>query len=216
MTKPTIYYFTYATHSYGFYETLINNSYDVKIENLGYNIKWNNYIDKIKGILNAIKTRKLKKNDIIVYLDGWDTIVNTAPNDILKHFKKYKCDILASKSPVIMWKKISQRIFSTDSDEIASAGMFMGYVLQIEELCKFIIKLGGNDDQRNLNIARERFNIKIDKNCTIFENRTWKNIKNHNVYFVSYPCCLYTNVPFGMRLNRWRRCITDYLPLLFF
>lgn len=80
----------------------------------------------------------------------------------------------------------------------------------------FKIKITTNDDQRNLNIARKRFNIKIDKNCTIFENRTWKKIKNHNVYFVSYPGCVSKEVSLKMKFNQWKRGIINYIPKIIF
>ena len=46
---------TYATHSEGLFDELINNKYNIPIIVLGYGTKWNSFIDKFKNVYKYIK-----------------------------------------------------------------------------------------------------------------------------------------------------------------
>ena len=45
---------TYASHSQGYYENLINNEYNIKLITLGYGVKWNGLRDKPRAVLNYL------------------------------------------------------------------------------------------------------------------------------------------------------------------
>ena len=45
---------TYATHSGGLYEQLIDNDYDINVFTLGYGVKWNGLRDKPRAVLNYL------------------------------------------------------------------------------------------------------------------------------------------------------------------
>lgn len=213
MNHNKIHYFTYATHCHGLYNKLINNEYKVKIITLGWNKPWNNFLDKIKGLYDAID--KLDNNDIVVFLDGFDSIVNKNPKHLRKLFKNFNADIVASKELLKYGYYITKKIFTSHDGNIANSGMYMGYVYKIKDLCKFIINQNTTDDQRALNIARKTFNIKIDEDYIIFENRkSIKDIKNKDVYFVSYPAA--SNANFKEKLIRYYRAIYEYTPFFKF
>ena len=62
---------TYATHSQGMFEDLMNNSQGVEIKVLGWGKKWTGYNDKLKECYNYIN--ELPDDDIIVIIDGFDS-----------------------------------------------------------------------------------------------------------------------------------------------
>ena len=61
---------TYATHSEGMFDSLINNSSGVDVKVLGWGTKWNGFKDKTNATYNYIQT--LDDNDIIIIIDGFD------------------------------------------------------------------------------------------------------------------------------------------------
>ena len=68
---------TYANKSQGMFEELVKNDFDVPIKVLGWGRKWNGYSDKSKGLLEYMKTKN--DEDIIVFVDGFDTKINKSP-----------------------------------------------------------------------------------------------------------------------------------------
>ena len=98
---------TYATHQAGMFDKLVNNNYSVDITVLGMGEKWNGFMDMIKAINEYAKTQE--EDTIIVFLDGFDTIINKNIEGLIDEFKNYKCDLLVSKDPSL--KFISKKIF---------------------------------------------------------------------------------------------------------
>ena len=189
------------------FEKLIHNKFNIKITILGWGTKWNGFLDKIKGILEYSKT--VTKKDIIVFLDGFDTIINKDPYNIEKLFKSFNCDILVSEHPIFINKYIMKKIFGSGKNGvIANSGLFIGYGYKIKELCELILDTHINDDQRALNAVLNKFNLKIDTNNIIFKNDIYnKNVKT-NVLFISYPGA--SNGSIKIRLNRYIRDFFEY------
>ena len=75
---------TYATHSEGLFDELINNKYNIPIIVLGYGEKWNGFMDKFKKVYKYIK--ELPDKEIIVFIDGFDTRINQPYNTIKQRF----------------------------------------------------------------------------------------------------------------------------------
>ena len=88
---------TYANKSSGMFEELINNEHGVKVKVLGMGKKWNGYLDKSKGLLEYMKTKK--DDDIIVFIDGFDTKINKDISNVKSLFESYECKVLFSKHP---------------------------------------------------------------------------------------------------------------------
>lgn len=175
---------TYATHSNGTFEELINNPFGTKIKVIGWGDSWQGYSGKIKKIRSYLDT--ISNDDIIVSLDGWDTIVNKNPSNIETIFKNFNCDILVSKD----YKNFGtgKFIFGTClNGTTANAGMYMGKVSSVKKMLDLILTKKCKDDQVNLNnICSTIENLKIDENQIIFQN-TNKNNKSLSGIFVSFP-----------------------------
>tara|TARA_Y100000389_G_scaffold128801_1_gene126263 strand:- start:2816 stop:3550 length:735 start_codon:yes stop_codon:yes gene_type:complete len=189
---------TYATHSDGLLDKLKNNKYNKEIEILGWGTKFNTYIDKIKYVNKYIENKK--NNDILIYIDGFDTLINRnfTYYELKKLFLKYKTKILISEDPGNLYfitnKYIANKIYNNifgnfSNNDKPNMGMFMGYIKELKELCKCIISQNIDDDQKALLKCYK--NIKIDKNKEIFLNTKYNYyIKNKNKIksiFVSFP-----------------------------
>jgi len=204
-----IHYITYATHSMGMFENLVNNKYNIEIKVLGWGTKWNGFLDKVKSILEYSK--KVSKKDIIIYLDGFDTKIDKEPKNIEKLFKSFNCDILVSEHPIFINKYIMKKVFGEGKDGvIANAGLYMGYAYKIKELCEAILKKKTSDDQRALNLILDDFNLKIDTDNIIFKNDIYNKNKKTNALFISYPGG--SNGTLHFKLSRYRRAIFEYGP----
>ena len=78
---------TYANKSQGMFEELVKNEFGVPVKVLGWGKKWNGYSDKSKGLLEYMKTKN--DEDIIVFVDGFDSKINKPITDVVKIFKEY-------------------------------------------------------------------------------------------------------------------------------
>ena len=192
---------TYATHSDGLFDKLINNKYNIEITVLGWGTKWKNYKDnKAKGIYNYII--KQPKNGITVYLDGFDTLINKNIDNLINHFKKQNCKILLSKDNTELIKtfvKIREWVYKKNFEEFENiklnAGMFMGYNKNLVNFLKCVVNDKDKDDQKSFNKCINHYNIKIDINETIFKNTKKIYYDNNNIksYFISFPGGAYNN-----------------------
>lgn len=206
---------TYATHSDGLFNKLINNKYNIEITVLGWGTKWKNYKDsKAKGIYNYLIRQP--KNAITVYLDGFDTLINKNIDNLINDFKKQNCNILMSKENTailfnnkILHTWIYKKNFEKFEDIKLSAGMFMGYNKNLLNFFNCVLNDIDKDDQRSFNKCISIDNIKIDINETIFKNTTSKKYNNNNIksYFISFPGGNYDN---NYKLKRLLRMPQEY------
>ena len=194
-----IYLVTYATHSEGLFNKLTKNEFNKKIDVVGWNTKFRDYFDKINELIKYIKAKN--DNDIIVYLDGFDSLINRnfTDNELKKLFLSYKTNILISKDPINLLlidnKSIGKEIYNInfgkyENDILPNMGMFMGYVKDLKLLFNCMIKQNNEDDQKALNKCYNS-NIKIDTENKIFINTKYNdyigNKNNINSIFVSFP-----------------------------
>ena len=194
-----LYIVTYATHSEGMFENLINNKFNKEIYIIGWGTKFNNYIDKIKHLNDFILDKN--NSDIIIYLDGFDSLINKNFDNrkLINIFLQYNTNILISEDPLNMLlinnKEIGNKIYSYNfgqykNNEKPNMGMFMGYVKDLKNLAKCIIGQNITDDQMALyNCFGD--NIKIDTAHKIFLNTKHsyykENSKNIETIFLSFP-----------------------------
>lgn len=73
------YIITYASHSENYFELL--KTYPELII-LGYGKKWNGFQDKINATVSFCK--KIKKDDIVCFVDGFDSIILESSSEIFK------------------------------------------------------------------------------------------------------------------------------------
>lgn len=194
-----IYLVTYATHSEGLFDKLTKNEFNKKIDVVGWNTKFRDYFDKINQLIKYANTKN--DNDIIVYLDGFDSLINRnfTDSELKKLFLSYKTNILISKDPINLLlidnKSIGKEIYNInygkyENDILPNMGMFMGYVKDLKILFNCMIKQNNEDDQKALNKCYNS-NIKIDTENKIFINTKYNdyisNKNNINSIFVSFP-----------------------------
>jgi hypothetical protein len=202
---------TYATHSDGLYDKLINNKFNIKIDVLGWGTKWKGFYDKVREIHNYSKN--IPKNDLIIFLDGFDTIINKNIDiNLLEHFNALNCDILISKHPIIINKYFTNKIFSEDlnANYIANSGMYIGYANVIHNIFKDMLKINTLDDQRALNICMKNYNYKIDIEEDIFKNTFNGSYIFQKEYFTSYPAASKGTIK--DKIKRYYRGIKEYTP----
>jgi len=168
---------TYATHSEGLFDNLMNSGYPIEV--IGWGTKWSGFMDKIKGILEYLYQQS--DEDIIVFLDGFDTIINKNLDNMESVFKKMNCPILLSQDTAGGWSNVlptvitdyfRSKVFGTcKNGEIANAGLYMGYCKELQIFLRRILSTGLDDDQRAMNSLCSEFpSIKIDTDNVIFEN----------------------------------------------
>jgi hypothetical protein len=188
---PEIYFVTYATHEQGLFKKLINNEHGVQIEVLGMGTKWTGFFDKVDGIMKFARDKQ--PDDIIVFLDGFDTIVNTKPDDLMKHFRSYGAKILVSLDhgtedvyAIVDWTQ--RHVFGNCNGVIANSGLYMGEVSELKKMWRNMKRQYTADDQRALNSVCSIVDIAIDTERLIFENKTLRRTpRKHEPIFVSFP-----------------------------
>lgn len=208
-----IHFITYATHSEGTFEELINNKFNIPVKVLGWGEKWNGFMDKFKNMYKYIKT--LPDNDIIIFIDGFDSKINQPIDVIKKKFLEFNSDIIISEQDYIpyighyTWQK--QLFNICKNNYIANSGLYGGYNKNLKELLKFILdKNYSDDDQRNLNNACKYFdNIVIDTDKKLFHNLNYyERIFNNNLN----SCIIST--PGNFSFNRLIRMPAEYSFLI--
>ena len=182
---------TVATHSEGFFDNLINNNYNQKIKVLGFGEKWTGFKMKSELVYDYIKN--LPDDKIIIFLDGFDTIIKGTAQQAVKRFMQLNSKILFSLDPNHMFG-IGKAIFPVcKNNKIGNAGMYMGYVKYLKLIFKEILQKKCKDDQVVLNrICRKFHFIDIDENGYIFKNiyntRNFESeMKNSKALFFSQP-----------------------------
>ncbi len=175
---------TYANKSHGLFEQLVHNKFGVKVVVLGMGTEWKGFQDKFDGMTNYLKTKN--EDDIVVFLDGFDSLIVKDPVNLEKIFKSYDCKILASKDPE---KQMGWFMFGSCRGHTANSGMYMGYVKELRQLMREANDMTCTDDMVNLNtFCRNHDYVKVDVDCLIFENIVCFDPRPyHDSIFVSYP-----------------------------
>lgn len=101
---------TYANKSMGMFEELVKNDFGVKITVLGWGTEWNGFGDKYKAMSKYLENKN--DEDVVVFLDGFDTKINKDPKNIIEIFEEMDCKVLVSKHPTPLGS-ISRQLFGT-------------------------------------------------------------------------------------------------------
>jgi hypothetical protein len=200
---------TYANKSFGLFEELVHNEFDVPVKVLGWGRPWNGYSDKSKALLEYINESK-SDDDLIVFVDGFDSKINKDPKDVKAIFDSCGCKVLFSRDPESFSRAVTRAIFPSCSDAVANAGMYAGYAKYLKIILEDELSRTCQDDQVNFNdmICKTYDFIKIDKEQKLFENiATTNHGKKSDAIFVSYPATL--------GIKRSLRSIVEYLQYLY-
>jgi len=208
---------TYATHTQGFYEKLINNNFNIKIVTLGYGSKWGGLRDKPRAVLNYLTY--VPDNDLVIFLDGFDTVINKPLETVLNRFneliKGSEYKVLLSKEQCYnqqdnyffkyFFKYFQYKVYSYKNNIIVNSGLYMGYVKHVKMLL-YAHKYNDNPnvDQILMNKIYPNYSfIKVD---TI--NRVFFNCP---VYMNTVSDACFTQYPGEFNFQRIKRAIlTDY------
>lgn len=192
-----MYVVTYATHKEGLFEKLVNNEFKCPVEVLGWGSKWDGFMDKFKGVRAYLDTRK--DDDVVVFLDGWDSFINKDPTNVEELFRKFNCKVLLSKD----FNNSFSFFDKCKNNLAANSGMYMGEVKYLKQVLDDTLKSSCKDDQYNLNKSCKYFSfIKIDEDKLIFDNG-YPSDKSSDSIFVSYPGT-------SGGIKRWIRAFKDY------
>lgn len=158
------YIVTYATHSEKYFDSL--KQYPGLIV-LGFGEKWTGFHDKAIAVVEFCK--KVKSDDIVCVVDGFDTLILESSDEILKRYKELDKDLVFSVGAAVDQKYFLDRVFGTCDGKRLNAGMYMGKAGSIINLLEDLKK--GEDDQRYVTAkCSEGKEIFIDEDSYLFYN----------------------------------------------
>jgi len=183
--------FTVATHSERYFPILIHSAkkYNYDIHVLGWQEEWKGLNMKFKLMRNALQS--LKNNDIVMFVDGFDTFFIRDSKHIIKTFLELETPILMSgeKMPSsFLLKYAYNKLFSKNKIKnegycFINTGMYMGYRDNLLMILNYICqKYDDNslNDQIIFGDVIHRFNtIHVDNECHIFLNVWGKSVFNN-------------------------------------
>jgi hypothetical protein len=199
---------TYATHSEGSFEELTHNKFGVEVTVLGMGTKWNGFMDKIEGVLKYLQT--LPDDEIVVFVDGFDSYILKPLDGLEDTFRSMDCDILVSNDTKILPRYMSRKVFGTCKEETGSnSGLYMGRCSHLKNFLYSVSKQTSSDDQRNFNSSCKDFpRLKIDIDNVIF-----KNIKpTEKIEKLYESSAFFGQTPGAFSFNRYKRAIREYTP----
>ena len=188
----------YATHADGMYNTLLSllKKFGYSVQILGWGDKWHGFHQRTLALYNYIS--KLPPDEIVVCLDGFDTLAIDTPQNLYSKFKTMGVNCLWScEYDNFGYKKC---IFGG----LLNGGMYMGYAGSLTFIYKTIIdEYGSNtlnlDDQKiindlyNRNVNNFQQLITLDTNNVIFANISYENpinyLTNTGDCRINYICC---------------------------
>jgi len=194
---------TYATHSEGTFDELVNCGYPIKV--LGWGTKWTGFMDKFRAIREYLDDQP--DDELVVFLDGFDSKVNRDLSDLERVFESMNCEVLVSRDrsslssflPDVACRYITQRVFGTcQGGHTANTGLYMGRASELKKILDSID--GGTDDQREFNQACSD-SVRVDVENVIFENCSDQSCQSQ-AFFVQYPGSL--------TVNRVARSVKEY------
>ena len=199
---------TYANKSQGMFEELVNNEFGVPVTVLGWETKWNGFSDKYKAMSKHLETKG--DDDIVIFLDGFDTKINKNPREVVELFKEYDCKVLVSKDPEVPGKPLTHLIFGKcGKKSTANSGLYMGYSKELKSVIDEALAEKCEDDQTNINTVCQKSEfVKVDEEERIFKNFGPLDKKHDtDTIFVSYPG--------SPSIGRYSRAIIEYTQFLY-
>jgi hypothetical protein len=197
---------TYANKSQGMFEELVNNEFGVPVTVLGWGTKWNGFSDKYKAMTKHLETKN--DNDIVIFLDGFDTKINKNPHEVAELFKECDCKVLVSRDPDPFYA--APLVFGKCGEKsTANSGLYMGYAKELKSVIDEALAEKCEDDQTNINTVCQKSEfVKVDEEEKIFKNFGPLGKKHDtNAIFVSYPG--------SPGFDRYTRAIVEYTQFLY-
>ena len=213
---------TYANKSNGLFDKLVNNEHNVHVEVLGWGTKWNGFQDKTAGVLNYLKTQP--DDEIVIYIDGFDSIIKNDLSCVKHKFEQYDCKVLFSMEDIprnILLKPfgyLAQRIIFSSSytNKILNAGMYMGYTKYLKMVLNDILKSKCKDDQVVVNKLCKKYDfIKVDIHNNIFKNYVLESMNNQQSKEFLQNDAIFVSFPGTISWSRVSRYLPEYLQFFY-
>lgn len=126
---------TVATHSERYLPVLEKQSSDKNLElvKLGIGKKYIGHFMKDLEMIEYLKSDDVDDEDIVAFVDGFDTLLLSEKDEIIKKFKKFDCQLLLSIENVGSLSFIHTAVFQKVKGKFINTGLYMGYA-------KFVLK----------------------------------------------------------------------------
>ena len=178
---------TVATHNDRYYSILQDSCkrYNLELITLGWGKKWTGFTMKYELFMDFLNNAQ--DDEIIMFIDAYDVIINEGEKDILNKFYSYNKKILISYENNIFIKLF----FSKCNNVVLNSGTYMGYVKYIKEMIKLLykpklFKKCNNDDQEILNYVCKKNKPFFDRYVGIDYNKDIFSIFTPNIYYSPY------------------------------
>ena len=185
-----MHFVTVATHSERYLPILENQIKDKnhKLIKLGYGQKYKGHFMKDTLLLEYTKT--LPKDEIVIFMDGFDTLFLGDCDEILNKFKKLNSKIVLSVENIGSLNFIHKAVFSKYKGKFINTGLFMGYA---GELTKFLSEMYSNEFDLYSNqktwatfLNNCKYDISLDLNSELFLNHSFTTdnifkVKNNRI-----------------------------------
>lgn len=142
---------TYATHAQGMYDELRNSGHAITVG--GWGTAWNGFMDKFRYLIEVAGS--VAPDDVIIFLDGFDTKIKGDPRLAVARFKTLGCRMLVSTGTLenSLPPLVRKRLFGT-AGVVANSGLYMGYAADVHDILVKCTRVAhGGDDQRALNLV---------------------------------------------------------------
>lgn len=181
---------TVATHSERYLPVLEAQTRDknIKLEKLGMGKKYVGHFMKDLETLEYLK--KTRDEDIVVFVDGFDTIFIGEPDEVLEKFNRLDCDILISTENIGYLSFIHSSVFERVNGNYINTGLYMGKAGKLrnflEEMYSLDYSLKSNQKTWSnhlykLQQEKRLGKIKIDHESNIFLNNSFTTSNNLRV-----------------------------------
>lgn len=174
---------TVATHSERYLPVLDKQVKDsnLELQKLGMGKDYKGHFMKDLEVMEYVK--KINKDDLIVFVDGFDSLMLSSQEEILKKFESFNCDLLLSVENVGMLSFIHDTVFEKVRGKYINTGLYMG---KAGFLLSFLEEIYADDSYNKKSnqkswcshlfklITEKRFdNIALDVNSDIFLNHSF-------------------------------------------
>lgn len=202
MNDEKIHFATVATQSEGYLPVLEQQltEKNLKLNKLAMGKKWKGHMMKDLEMIDYLKT--VDDEDIVVFLDGFDTLMLSSREEILEKFKSFNSKMVLSIENVGKLSFIHDAVFEKINGYYFNAGLYMG---RAKFMLNFLEDMYSNDyDKRSnqktwmkylnrLNSINKLDGIKFDVNSDIFLNHSFTT--NNYPYILDKRVFIYDSKP---------------------
>ena len=182
---------------------------NVTLTQLGENTKWSDFDTKINELHSYLTSKK--DNDIILFIDGYDSYFLDSTKTIVEKFINLNCDILmSSEINCFPDESLKSKYNSKETSpfKYVNSGGFIGYTQPLKQAISKLLDMqkASNseykyNDQYLWSLYCIENNIKLDYNCEIFQclhstKLTYFNLEGvryKNKITNSFPSILHAN-----------------------